>query len=164
MLPFLFHVKRLSFLHFSRWSFWIRVALRQRVSTSAVIFLLLRRKIFCGCTYSNLSASILLPPQMLDLSPPVCLVRLEEILMAHGKEWLARKRSRQRRGLRSGWDLCYWRWCIYLRTRVNRNSCQNGELKHRLQAMLWYLKLRTRLLEDKVAWVDYGESHKQSST
>lgn len=81
-----------------------------------------------------------------------------------GWQWLARKRSRQRRGLRSGWDLCYWRWCIYLRTRVNSNSWQNGELKHRLQNMLWYLKLRRRLLEDKVAWVDYEESHRQSST
>lgn len=30
--------------------------------------------------------------------------------------------------------------------------------------MLWYLKLRRRLLEDKVAWVDYEESHRQSST
>jgi len=68
-----------------------------------------------------------------------------------GWQWRAGRRSRQRRGWRAGWDLCYGRRCVYLRTRVNSNSCQNGELKHRLQDTLWYLKSRRRLLEDKVA-------------
>lgn len=48
-----------------------------------------------------------------------------------GWQWLARKRSRQRRGFCSG-TCAPGDGAHYLRTGVSSNSCQNGELKHRL--------------------------------
>lgn len=40
-----------------------------------------RPKVFSACTYSNLSTSSQNAPKMLNLSPPVCLVHLEEMLV-----------------------------------------------------------------------------------
>jgi len=48
--------------------------------------LVLHPKIFCGWVYSSLATSTLLPHKMLNLSPPACLVCLEEVLVVPGKE------------------------------------------------------------------------------
>lgn len=122
------------------------------------------QKSFTAVCIPTCPTSTLQSPKVLNLSPHLLGLSGRSISSSWKREAGWQCLARKRKGLRSGWDLCYWRWCIYLRTRVNSNSCQNGELKHRLQDTLWYLKLRRRLLEDKVAWVNCGESYKQCST